>query len=123
MANLNEQRFMILTALSAGRRHGYGLVEDIVELTDGALRPRAGALYHALEGLSKAGLVVAAGEEVIDGRLRRYYEITNDGKKTLGVEAQRRASTAKTAIARLAGELGRRSTTVDLGPRLGRRLV
>lgn len=106
MAQLNEQRFMILTALSGGRRHGYGLVEDIVNLTDGALRPRAGALYGALDGLSKAGLVVAAGEEVVDGRLRRYYEITSDGRHTLLGEAERRAVTAKAALSRLAGEAG-----------------
>lgn len=101
MREINEQRFLILTALTNGPRHGYGLIEEIAELTDGANRPRAGALYHALDKLADAGLVVAEREEVVDGRLRRYYVLTGDGQERLKTEALKRQDAAAKALSRL----------------------
>ncbi|MDY7102251.1 MAG: PadR family transcriptional regulator [Actinomycetota bacterium] len=101
MAQLNEQRFLILAGLAGGPRHGYGLVEEIAELTDGRVRPRAGALYHALDRLGAAGLVVVDREEAVDGRLRRYHRLTDDGRRVLAEEAERRAVSARRALERL----------------------
>lgn len=101
MAVLNEQRFLILAALAAGPLHGYGLVEAISELTAGSTRPRAGALYHAIDGLVADGLVVAEREEVVDGRLRKYYALTGQGRDTLAAEATQRRRSAEAALTRL----------------------
>ena len=99
---LNDHRFLILAALARGPRHGYGMVEEIVELTGGATRPRAGALYHALDRLVTSALVATEREEVVDGRLRKYYVLTDSGRRLLATEAIARKHTAEAALARLA---------------------
>ncbi len=98
---LNEQRFLILTALAGGALHGYGLVAEIAELTDGRERPRPGALYHGLDKLTEQGLVHVDREAVVDGRLRRYYALTTEGRQRLATEANQRQTTAQLAIGRL----------------------
>ena len=101
MAILNEQRFLILTALAGGPRHGYGLVEEIDAITNGETRPRAGALYHALEKLAADGLVEIDHEQIVDGRLRRYYRLTGEGATRLHAEASERQHSAREALRRL----------------------
>ncbi len=101
MAPINEQRFLILTALAAGPRHGYHLRDEIAELTDGERRPRAGALYHALDRLADDGLVVVDREEHVNGRLRRYYGLTTMGETVLEAEAHKRQRAAHHALNRL----------------------
>lgn len=98
---MNEQRFLVLTALASGPRHGYGLIQEIEELTQGQYVPRAGALYKALEKLGDLGLVELDREEIVDSRLRRYYKLTGEGAETLRDEAGRRASAASAALLRL----------------------
>jgi len=98
---LNEQRFLVLTALAGGPLHGYGLVEQIVELTDGRERPRPGSLYHGLDKMREQGLVAVEREEVVAGRLRRYYTLTSAGRETLASEAHARKRTAVHALRRL----------------------
>jgi len=101
LTGLNEQRFLILTALAGGPLHGYGLVAEIVDITDGESRPRPGALYHGLDKMLEQGLVEIDREEVIDGRLRRTYALTGLGRKTLAAAADRRRREADVAIHRL----------------------
>lgn len=98
---LNEQRFLVLTALAGGALHGYGLVEEIAKLTGGRERPRPGALYHGLDKMGDQGLVAVEREEVVDGRLRRYYVLTEAGRKTLAAHARQQQQTAAQAIRRL----------------------
>lgn len=99
---INEHRFLILTALANGPRHGYGLVAEIEALTDGAQRPRAGSLYHALEKLESAGLVEQDHDQIVDGRLRRYYRLTEIGEVALRDEAAKRQKVTSEALRRLA---------------------
>lgn len=47
--------------------------------TGGRLRIAVGTLYGALERLERAGLVAAGAEEIVDGRARRYYRLTEEG--------------------------------------------
>ena len=100
---LNEQRFHILISLARGPLHGYGIAEEIASITEGDSRPRAGALYHALDKLVEQGLVVLDREEAVDGRLRRYYRLTEDGTATLTDEAICRQRSAEVALDRLGG--------------------
>ena len=46
---LQEPTFLILTALAAGPQHGYGIMTDVEEISEGRLRLRAGTLYAALD--------------------------------------------------------------------------
>jgi DNA-binding PadR family transcriptional regulator len=62
---------------------------------------RPGTLYGALDRLCEQGLVTADREEVIDGRLRRYYRLADEGAALLETEAQRLAENAAAAAERL----------------------
>jgi DNA-binding PadR family transcriptional regulator len=103
-AGMQEPTLLILTALAGQNRHGYGVIQEVEVLSGGRLRLSAGTLYRALDRLVGEGLVTAAGEEIVDGRLRRYYRLTEDGTRALAAEAERMRAQAETVLARLAGE-------------------
>lgn len=98
---LQEPSFLILTALAAGPQHGYGMILDVERISDGRVRLRAGTLYAALDRLTSEDLVATAHEEVVDGRLRRYYTLTDAGAARLAAEAERMRVLATAAQARL----------------------
>ena len=85
---LQEPTFLILAALAEGSLHGYALLARVTELSDGRVRLRAGTLYAALDRLVREGLVSEDREEIVDGRLRRYYLLTQDGHHALALEAR-----------------------------------
>jgi len=98
---MQEATFLVLTALAAGSQHGYGILSDVVRISDGRVRLRPGTLYSALDRLRLDGLVSVDREEVVEGRLRRYYRLTPEGGRQLAAEAARLRSNAATAFARL----------------------
>lgn len=75
--------FWILTALAAGRQHGYALIGLVHELSQESVTMKVASLYAALERLQGSGLVEPDGEEVVDGRLRRYFALTEAGGERL----------------------------------------
>jgi DNA-binding PadR family transcriptional regulator len=100
---MQEATFLILTALAAGSRHGYGIIADVGEISDGRVRLRPGTLYSALDRLREGELVKVDRDEVVDGRLRRYYRLTPPGADVLAAEAARLQASARAALSRLAG--------------------
>jgi DNA-binding PadR family transcriptional regulator len=96
--SLREPTFLILTALAAGAQHGYGIMTDVAEISGGRVRLRAGSLYAALNRLVMEGLAEFDREEIVDGRLRRYYRLTPSGAQRLAAEVDRLSRT--TAVAR-----------------------
>ena len=92
---------MILTALANGSQHGYGIIIDVQEISGGRVRLRAGTLYTALDRLRADGLIEVDREEIVDGRLRRYYRLTPAGTRRLAAEAARLQAHATVALARL----------------------
>lgn len=98
---MTEQAYLVLLALAEQPRHGYGIVQDVLALSDGAVRLGAGTLYGLLDRLQVAGLVVADREEVVDGRLRRYYRLTDEGSATATAETARLRALARRAEAAL----------------------
>ena len=98
---VHETTFLILTALAAGSQHGYGIITDVAEISDGRVKLGAGTLYAALERLSGEGLIEVDREEIVDSRLRRYYRLTAAGGQRLAVEAARLRSNADAAMSRL----------------------
>jgi DNA-binding PadR family transcriptional regulator len=98
---MQEATFLILTALADGSQHGYGIITEVAQISDGRVRLRAGTLYAALDRLRADGLVAVDGEEVVEGRLRRYYRLTPEGTKVLAAEAARLQANAAAALARL----------------------
>jgi DNA-binding PadR family transcriptional regulator len=98
---LQEPTFLILTALATEPLHGYGVIQEVSRLSGTRVVLRPGTLYGALDRLSDQGLVAADREEVVDGRLRRYYRLTDEGATVLRDEAQRLADNAAEARRRL----------------------
>ena len=89
--SLRPADVLILMMLVRGSRHGYGIMRDVAEHTEGEVQLEAGSLYRSLRRLLDDGLVAeasppAAGHE--DER-RRYYALTAAGRGALASEALR----------------------------------
>lgn len=98
---MSEQAFFVLTALVDQPRHGYGIVGEVADLSDGRVRLKVGTLYGVLDRLVAEGLVEPDREEIAHGRLRRYYRLTEQGRDALAAEAARQAANARAATKRL----------------------
>ena len=98
---MREPTFLLLSALADGRQHGYSLLRAVATLSRGRVRPRPGSLYGALDRLAREGLVEEAGTEVVDGRHRRYYHLTEAGVQALTDQARRLQDNASIATAAL----------------------
>jgi DNA-binding PadR family transcriptional regulator len=98
---MQEATYLILTALAAGSQHGYGIIADVARISDGRVRLLAGTLYTALDRLRADGLIVVDREEIVEGRLRRYYRLTPEGQQRLTEEAVRMHANATAALRRL----------------------
>lgn len=96
-----EPTFFILTALTEQPLHGYGVMLAVRELSGDRLDIRPSTLYAALDRLTEDGLLQVDREEVVDGRLRRYYKLTDAGVTTLVEEVARVRSNASIAAGRL----------------------
>lgn len=100
-SELREPSFLVLTSLAGEPRHGYGVMQEVEHLSQGRTRLRAGTLYAAFDRLSAEGLIEVAREEVVEGRLRRYYRLTEAGGKVLDAESRRRMAVSREALRRL----------------------
>jgi PadR family transcriptional regulator PadR len=100
---ITEPAFFILTALVDLPRHGYGIVGEVAKLSEGRVQLKVGTLYGVLDRLVRDGLVELDREEIERGRLRRYYRLTEAGRRDLADEAARHAANARAALDRLRG--------------------
>ena len=98
---MQEPTFLILTALATGPKHGYGVTQEVAELSEGTVVLRAGTLYGALDRLVEQELILVDRQEVVDGRLRRYYRLTDAGASRLAERARRLRKHAEAAESRL----------------------
>lgn len=99
---MQEPTFLLLTALADAPRHGYALIAEVESISCGRVRMRTGTLYTALDRLQQLGLVAAAGEEIVGGRNRRYYALTDHGSEVLLAETARLRANAAESTRRLA---------------------
>src|SRR5947199_5793278 len=86
--------FHILVALADEERHGYGIMQDVAQQTDGSLQLGPGTLYGCLKRMLAAGLVEESDERpdpALDDERRRYYRMTAAGRRVVRAEAQRLA--------------------------------
>jgi PadR family transcriptional regulator, regulatory protein PadR len=98
---MTGQAFFVLTALADGARHGYSIVGEVAGLSQGRVNLKIGGLYGVLDRLAAEGLIELDREEPHNGRLRRYYRLTRDGRHALAEEAELRAATARVVRVRL----------------------
>jgi DNA-binding PadR family transcriptional regulator len=84
--------FHILVALADGDLHGYAIMQDVAERSEGAVRLGPGTLYGALKRLLESRLVEESGERADparDDERRRYYRLTPLGLAVARAEARR----------------------------------
>jgi DNA-binding PadR family transcriptional regulator len=92
--------FQILLSLADEDRHGLGIMNDVLERTDGQMKLWPGMLYRNLSKLAGEALVVEvnapSGAESGGGR-PRYYRITPGGRRACAAEATRLAAFVEAA--------------------------
>ena len=82
--------FHILLALADEERHGYGIMQDVLERTNGKIRLGPGTLYGTIKRLLEGGLIEELPErEDEHHERRRYYKLTQQGRKAARAEAER----------------------------------
>jgi DNA-binding PadR family transcriptional regulator len=89
---LRPVEFHILLSLCRRDRHGYGIMLDAEERTDGALVLQIGTLYRALRRMKKNGLIVDSDRRPPDGdddERRNYYAVTTLGREVAEAETAR----------------------------------
>jgi DNA-binding PadR family transcriptional regulator len=98
-APLTPAVFALLLALSEGQRHGYALVTEVEQLTDGVIRLGPGTLYRSLQRMRVEGLIEELTDPGEDADLqdrraerRRSYQITGAGRDAARAEARRLAA-------------------------------
>jgi DNA-binding PadR family transcriptional regulator len=82
----------ILVCLVEGEQHGYGIMQDVLERTDGRVRLWPATLYGSLKRLIEEGLIAESGERPaaeLDDARRRYYKLTSLGRRVLDLESER----------------------------------
>ena len=88
---------LVLTILAEGESYGYAILKRVRELSDGELEWTDGMLYPLLHRLRRLGYVTTEWRTSPEGRRRRYYTITNDGRAALA-EQQRQWVTVARAL-------------------------
>ena len=82
----------ILLAVADGPRHGYSIMQEVLERTDGQVRLWPAALYGLLRELEKLDLIVESDKRPAadeDDERRRYFALTPHGKRVLDAEVRR----------------------------------
>ena len=86
--------FYILLALADCERHGYGIMQEIIAHTNGKVRMGPGTLYGSIKRMQADGLIEEQGPRpgrCSDDERRRYYCLTDFGRRVARAEAQRLA--------------------------------
>ena len=103
-SSLKPSSFYILLALAEGPRHGYGILRDVEEQTDGSVRLWPVTLYGSLEKLVASELIEELGPGARppgESEKRRYYQLTRKGRVALDDESGRLRALARLAQTRL----------------------
>jgi PadR family transcriptional regulator PadR len=92
---MREPTYFILASLLQCPLHGYAIIKKAEELSRGRVRLATGTLYTALDRLTTEGYVQLVSDEIVSGRVRRSYGLTDPGVAALRAEAVRMAEAAQ----------------------------
>jgi DNA-binding PadR family transcriptional regulator len=95
--------FHILLALVGCDRHGYGILQEVNDSTEGTLHLGAGTLYRSIKQMLAKDLIVEWDERPdieLDDQRRRYYRLTDFGERVLKAETERLEHLLRIARAR-----------------------
>jgi len=80
-----SSRPLLLSILAEGESYGYELMQKVRELSAGEIEWSDGMLYPVLHKLERDGLIQSQWKES-SGRGRKYYRLSPNGRKALGIE-------------------------------------
>jgi DNA-binding PadR family transcriptional regulator len=88
---LTETTYFILLSLSPGPRHGYSIMKDVQQLSQGRVALSTGTLYSALKRLLDQNWIQRSPDlgAIDDGRGRKTYSLSNLGAQILEAEVNR----------------------------------
>jgi DNA-binding PadR family transcriptional regulator len=89
---LTPAMFQVLLALGDGEKHGYAILKEVEEQTDGRVRLSTGTLYAIIKRLLTDGVIQESRNrppQEEDDQRRRYYRLTPSGRKVAIEEAER----------------------------------
>jgi PadR family transcriptional regulator, regulatory protein PadR len=92
---MREPTYFVLASLLPGPLHGYAIMKRAEDLSRGRVRLATGTLYAALDRLTAQGYVQLVSDEIVNGRVRRSYGLTDPGAAALRAEAVRMAEAAQ----------------------------
>lgn len=87
---------LVLTILAEGESYGYAILKRVRELSGGELAWTDGMLYPLLHRLLRLGYVTTEWRTPPEGRRRRYYAITDDGRIALADQQRQWATVTQT---------------------------
>ena len=79
---------LILALLKDGDKYGYEMVDELAQRSDETFELKEGTLYPLLHTLEKNGFVTSYLKEGPGGRERRYYRLTEEGRRQLEHKTQ-----------------------------------
>lgn len=100
---LKPDLFHILLALSEQELHGYGIMKAVEQSTDRQIVLDPSPLYRRLRRLLQLGIVAESGRRPaadLDDERRRYYRLTDLGRRVLTADAARMVALSNTSAVR-----------------------
>jgi DNA-binding PadR family transcriptional regulator len=100
---LPSAAFQILLSLADEDLHGYGIMRQVEQQTNGRMRLGPGTLYSSIQGLAEEGLIEEVDRKPqaeSDAERRRFYRLTSSGRKLARTEAERLADLLRVARAK-----------------------
>jgi DNA-binding PadR family transcriptional regulator len=89
---LKPHWFYVLLSLADQQQHGYGIMQEVLERTDGKVRLWPATLYGTLKRLIDEELIEESDDRPaaeLDDARRRYYRLTRLGRRVLAAESER----------------------------------
>ena len=110
---MNQTDFHVLLALADTDRHGYGIMQEVEERSNGRVRLGPATMYGAIKRLVDSGWVEETAKRPATGddpRRRCYYRLTRAGRKMAAEEAKHLAEVVRVAEAKRLFKVGRAVT-------------
>lgn len=85
---LDRTNLLVLSLLNSGDMYGYQMIIELERRSSGVFKMKEGTLYPILHGLENTGALRSYQKEAETGRMRKYYHITEAGKRQLDRETE-----------------------------------
>jgi DNA-binding PadR family transcriptional regulator len=89
---LKPHWFHVLLSLADQEQHGYGIMQEVLERTEGKVRLWPATLYGTIKRLIEAELIEESEDRPapeLDDARRKYYRLTKLGRRVLAAESER----------------------------------